>query len=105
MCFQEADSDTSTQFFNGQVDIKKEFGRGFFGETTMKGIINFTVNTVDDDYINTMIYSDKGKNYLLSRTFAADNVSDYFFIKPDQKNYYLVYSNTEGELSITSVKK
>ena len=87
---------TSTQFFNGQVDIKKEFGRGFFGETTMKGIINFTVNTVDDDYINTMIYSDKGKNYLLSRTFAADNVSDYFFIKPDQKNYYLVYSNTEG---------
>jgi hypothetical protein len=96
---------TFTKFFNDQVDIKKEFGRGLFGETTMKGIINFTVNTVDDDYINTMIYSVKGKNYLLSRTFAADNVSDYFFIKPDQKNYYLVYSNTEGELSITSVKK
>ncbi len=96
---------TSTQFFNDQVSNIKEFGRGFFGETTMKGIINFTVNSVDDDYINTMIYSDKGKNYLLSHTVAADNVSDYFFIKPEQKNYYLVYSNTEGELSITSVKK
>ncbi len=95
----------STQFFNNQLDVKKEFGRGFFGETTTKGIINFTVNTVDDYYINTMIYSDKGKKYLLSKTISADNVYDYFFIKPDQKNYYLVFSNTKGELLITSVKK
>ncbi len=95
----------STKFFNNQANVKNDFGRGFFGETTTKGIINFTVNTVDDDYINTIIYSEKEKSYLLSRTFPANYVSDYFFIKPDQKNYYLVYSNTEGELSITSVKK
>ena len=42
--------------------------------------------TVDDDYINTMIYSERGKTYLLSQTIAIDNVSDYFFIKPDKKN-------------------
>jgi len=95
----------SSNLFYDQVSNSKEFGRGFFGEIVLKGIINFSVNTIDDDYINTLIYSGRGKNYLLSRTVAADNVSDYFFIKPDQKNYYLVYSNTEGELSITSVKK
>ena len=95
----------SKQFFNNQIDAKKEFGKGLFGETTMKGIINFTVNTVDDDYINTLFYNERGKVYLLSQTVAADNVSDFFFMKLDQKNYYLVYSNTEGALSITLVKK
>lgn len=95
----------STNIFNDQANNSKEFGRGFFGEIVMKGIINFSVNTVDDDYINTLIYDGRAKNYQLSRTVSAENVSDYFFIKPDQKNYYLVYSNTEGEISITSIKK
>jgi hypothetical protein len=95
----------SSKIFNDQASKIKDFGRGFFGETTIKGIINFTVNTVDDDYINTIIYSEKEKSYLLRRTFAVDNVTDYFFIKPDQKNYYLVFTNAKGELSITSVKK
>ncbi len=95
----------ASKIFNDQVSNSSEFGRGFFGEIAMKGIINFSVNTADDDYINTLIYSGQGRNYLLSRTVNADNVADYFFIKPDQKNYYLVYSNKEGELLITSLKK
>jgi hypothetical protein len=37
--------------------------------------------------------------------FAAENVSDYFFARLDRKNYFLVYSNKAGGLSITSVKK
>ena len=52
-----------------------------------------------------MIYREKEKTYSLNQMLAAENVSDYFFARLDRKNYYLVYSNKEGGLSITSVKK
>jgi hypothetical protein len=95
----------SSKLFNDEQIVNREFGRGIFSEIILKGIINFSVNTTDDDYINTLIYSEKEKNYILSRTISANDVSDYFFLRIDQKNYYLVYSNEEGELLITSIKK
>lgn len=95
----------SAQLFKNQQNGKKEFERGFFGETSIKGIINFTLFSSDDNYINKMVYSEKEKSYLLSRMFAAENVSDYFFARLDRKNYYLIYSNKKGDLFITSVKK
>lgn len=91
-------------FRTSEGDIS-EFGRGFLGETSIKGIINFTVNRSDDNYINKMVYSENEKTYSLNQMFAAENVSDYFFARLDRKNYFLVYSNKEGGLSITSVKK
>jgi len=96
----------SNQLFRSAEENEKEFGRGFFGETSIKGIINFTVNSVDDNYINKMIYREKAKTYSLNQMLVADNVSDYFFARLDGKNYFLVYSNKkEGFLSITSLKK
>ena len=95
----------SSKFFNDVNITSSEFGRGKFGEINSKGIINFSVNTPGDDYINTLIFSEKDNGYLLSRTISASNVSDYFFLPIDQKNYYLVYSNQEGDLLITSAKK
>lgn len=95
----------SNQLFRSAEANEKEFGTGFFGEISIKGIINFTVNSVDDNYINRMIYREKAKTYSLNQMFAAENVSDYFFARLDRKNYYLVYSNKDGELSITSLKK
>ena len=93
------------KFFSTPNDIRKEFGRGRFSDIVMKGIINFSINTQDDDYINTLIYNEKEKNYVLNPTIKALDAYDYFFLKPDQKNYYLVYSNKEGELLIKSIKK
>ncbi|MCW8803732.1 MAG: VCBS repeat-containing protein [Ignavibacteriaceae bacterium] len=96
----------SNQLFRSAIENEKEFGRGFFGEASIKGIINFTVNSVDDNYINKMIYREKAKTYSLNQMLVAENVSDYFFARLDRKNYFLVYSNKkEGYLSITSLKK
>jgi hypothetical protein len=96
----------SNQMFGRTEEKRKEFGRGFFGETSIKGIINFTVSSDDDNYINKMIYREKEKAYSLNQMFAAENVSDYFFARLDRKNYYLVYSKKkEGCISITLLKK
>jgi hypothetical protein len=95
----------SNKFFRTLEGDKTEFGRGFLGETSIKGIINFTVNSEEDNYISKMIYREKEKTYSLNQMLAAENVSDYFFARLDRKNYYLVYSNKEGGLSITSIKK
>jgi len=95
----------SSNIFNDENIANKEFGRGVFSGMIMKGIINFSVNTLDDDYINALIFSEKDNGYLLSRIIPAIKVSDYFFLPIDQKNYYLVYSNQKGELLITSAKK
>lgn len=87
-------------------ETKKGLGKAYFGSTSVKGIINFTVNTTDDNYINKLIYSEKEKKYSLHQMFAAEDVSDYFFARLDKKNYYLVYSNKiEGYISIKSLKK
>ena len=97
---------TSNQVLTAVDENKKEFVRGFFGETSIKGIINFTVNSTDDNYINKLVYREKANTYSLNQMFAAENVSDYFFARLDRKNYYLVYSNKKkGYLSITSLKK
>ena len=97
---------TSNQVLTAVDENKKEFGRGFFGETSIKGIINFTVNSTDDNYINKLVYREKANTYSLNQMLAAENVSDYFFARLDRKNYYLVYSNKKkGCLSITSLKK
>lgn len=93
------------KFFNSPNDAWKEFGRGRFSDIIMKGIINFSIKTQEDDYINTLIYNEKEKNYILNSTIKADNAYDYFFLRPDQKKYYLVYSNEEGELLIKSIIK
>jgi len=93
------------KFFSTPNDIREEFGRGRFSDIVMKGIINFSINTQDDDYIYTLIYNEKEKNYVLNPTIKALDAYDYFFLKPDQKNYYLVYSNKEGELLLKSIKK
>lgn len=96
----------SNKLFRTSDGDKAEFGRGFLGETSIKGIINFTVNSSDDNYINKMVYREMEKTYSLNQMFAAENVSDYFFARLDRKNYFLVYSNKkEGYLSITSIKK
>jgi len=96
----------SNQVLSSAEKNGKEFGIGFFGETSIKGITNFTVNSVYDNYISKMIYRENEKTYSLNKMFAAENVSDYFFARLDRKNYFLVYSNKkEGYLSITSLKK
>lgn len=95
----------SDQVFRLDEENKKEFGRGFFGETSIKGMTNFTINSNNDNYIYKLVYREKERNFTLNQMFAAENVSDYFFAKLDRKNYYLVYSNKDGELSITSLKK
>ncbi|HSW53556.1 MAG TPA: VCBS repeat-containing protein [Ignavibacteriaceae bacterium] len=96
----------SNQLFRSVDENNIEFSRGFFGETSIKGIINFTLYSTDDNYINKLVYREKERTFSLNQMFAAENVSDYFFARLDRKNYYLVYSNKkEGYLSITSLKK
>lgn len=96
----------SDNLFKNQPKVEKEFTRGFFGETSIKGIINFTLFSSDDNYINKLVYREKERTFSLNQMFAAENVSDYFFARLDRKNYYLVYSNKkEGYISITSLKK
>jgi len=96
----------SNQIFNTTEQNVKDFGSGFFGETSIKDITNFTVNSADDNYIYKMIYREKEKTYSLNQMFAAENVSDYFFARLDRKNYFLVYSNNkESYISIKSLKK
>lgn len=101
----------------GSVDISKQirefsgnnklkFGRAFFGEISIKGIINFTVNSSNDNYIYKLIYRQIDKAFSLKQIIKAENVSDYFFARLDKKNYFLVYSNNkEGCISIKSLKK
>ena len=97
---------TNKTLFSTPIKYTKNFSRGFFGGTTIKGIISFTVNTIDDAYIYKLVFSEKEKSFTLRKMFEAKNVSDYFFARLDQKNYYLVYSNNkEGYLSILSLKK
>ncbi len=97
---------SSIQTKTSKEEINKELGRAYFGETSIKGIINFTVNSTIDNYINKLIYNEKERTYSLNQMFVAENVSDYFFARLDKKNYYLVYSNKmEGCLSIKSLKK
>ena len=97
---------TNTPLFSIPPKYIKKFGRGFFGATSIKGIINFTLNAEGDAYIYTLVYTEKQKTYLLRKMLEAKNVSDYFFARLDQKNYYLVYSNKkDGSLSISSLKK
>jgi len=96
-------SNTSDNF-RAKAGNNRQFSRGFFGETSIKGIINFTVFTADDNYINKMIFKEKEKKYSLSRMLAAEDVSDYFFARLDKKNYYLIYSNKEGSLFVTPIK-
>jgi hypothetical protein len=95
----------SDQIFSSINEDERELGRGFFGETSIKGIINFTVFTANDNYIYRMIFLEKEKKFSLSRMLAAENVSDYFFARLDKKNYYLIYSNKEGSLFVTPIKK
>jgi len=102
---------------SGKVSIQKllvnpvmnrmyRFRKGFFGETSIKGIMNFTLNDDDDSYIYKLVLGEKGKTYVLKHMLDAKNVSDYFFARLDKKNYYLVYSNkNEGCLSVLSSKK
>lgn len=85
---------------------KAEFGEAFFGETSIKGINNFTVNSLNDNYIYKLVYRQTDGIYFLNQLVAAENVSDYFITRLDRKNYYLVYSNKEkGCISIRSLKK
>lgn len=96
----------NTAIFNYPTKYIKKFDRGFFGGTTIKGIISFTVNALDDDYIYKLVFNEKEKTFSLRSMLDAKDVSDYFFARLDQKNYYLVYSNKkEGYLSILSLKK
>ena len=91
--------------FNPASDDIDKFNRGKFSETSIKGIINFTVNTENGSGIYKMIYNEKNKTYLIRRMLDAKDVSDYFFARLDKFNYYLVYSNKkEGCLSISSLK-
>lgn len=96
----------SNQLFRAVDENNIEFNRGFFGETSIKGIINFTLYSSDDNYIYKLVYREKERNFTLNQMFGAENVSDYFFARLDRKNYYLVYSNKkEGYISIRSLKK
>jgi len=96
----------SNQILSSAEKNGKEFSAGFFGETSIKGITNFTLYSSDDNYINKLVYREKERTFSLNQMFAAENVSDYFFARLDRKNYFLVYSNKkEGYLSITSLKK
>jgi len=97
---------TNTAILNYPIKYIKKFDRGFFGGTTIRGIISFTVNALDDDYIYKLVFNEKEKTFSLRSMLDAKDVSDYFFARLDQKNYYLVYSNKkEGFLSISSLKK
>lgn len=90
---------------SGNKEVR-QFSRGYFGATSIKGIINFTVNAKNDDYIYRLVFNDTQDEYKLKNFLSAENVGDYFFAKLDNKNYYLVYSNKkEGHLSVTPVKK
>jgi len=102
-----ADKISITKQFNDlEENQKTEFGNGFFGETSIKGIINFTVNSLNDGYINKLIYQQNENSYALRKMFAAQNVSDYFIARLDKKNYFLIYSNKEEScISIHSLKK
>ncbi|MBK9098205.1 MAG: VCBS repeat-containing protein [bacterium] len=85
---------------------KPEFGKAFFGETSIKGINNFTVNSINDNYIYKLVYRQTDNTYLLNQMFPAENVSDYLFARLNKKNYFLVYSNKEENcISIRSLKK
>lgn len=96
----------SNQLFKSLDENNIGISKGFFGETSIKGIINFTLYNSADNYISKLVYREKERTFSLSQMFAAENVSDYFFARLDRKNYYLVYSNKkEGYLSITSLKK
>jgi hypothetical protein len=102
---------------SGQVRISKkiiepkeskriEFGNAYFGETSIKSIINFTINSISDNYIYKLIYRQNEKLHALNQMFVAENLSDYLFARLDKKNYFLVYSNKKkGCISIKSLKK
>jgi hypothetical protein len=96
----------NTPLFSFPVKNMFKFGRGFFGATSIKGINSFTLNAEGDAYIYKLVFNEKQKIYLLRKMLDAKNVSDYFFARLDQKNYYLIYSNKNGgNLSISSLKK
>ena len=97
---------TNTTLFNSPIKYIKKFTRGYFGGTSIKGIISFTVKAMDDAYIYKLVFNEKEKAFTLRKMLDANDVSDYFFGRLDQKNYFLVYSNKkEGCLSILSLKK
>lgn len=91
---------------NGNPDGNKFLGKGHFSETSLTGVINFTVYNLDDKYLKRLSISANGENYSFIKMLAAENVSDYFIARLDQNKYYLVYSNKkEGCISISSLKK
>jgi hypothetical protein len=83
----------------------KQFSNGYFGPSGPDGVFGFTV-VKGDDSIHRLIYNANEKAYSLVKLLAAENVSDYFIARLDQKKYYLVYSDKkEGCLSISSLIK
>ena len=97
---------TNTKWFNPPINYIKKFSRGYFGGTSIKGIISFTTKAMDDAYIYKLVFNENEKAFTLRKMLDAKDVSDYFFARLDQKNYYLVYSNKkEGCLSVLSLKK
>ena len=97
---------TNTTLFSAPIKYIKKFNRGYFGGTSIRGIISFTINAIDDAYIYKLVFNEKGKAFTLRKMLDAKDVSDYFFARLDQKNYYLVYSDKkEGFISIISLKK
>jgi hypothetical protein len=94
----------STPIIEGDLVQNVKFGRGFFGDIRNAGIINFTINSIDDDYIYTLIFNDQDSNYHLKPLIFKENISDYIYMNLKQKSY-LVYSNKTGELSISLLKK
>ena len=94
----------STPIIEGDLVQNVKFGRGFFGDIRNAGIINFTINSIDDDYIYTLSFNDQDSNYHLKPLVFKENISDYIFMNLKQKSY-LVYSNKTGELSISLLKK
>jgi len=94
----------STPIIEGDLVQNVKFGRGFFGDIRNAGIINFTINSIDDDYIYTLSFNDQDSNYHLKPLVFKENISDYIFMNLKQKSY-LVYSNKTGELSISLLQK
>jgi len=94
----------STPIIESDPAQNMKFGRGFFGDIRNAGIINFTINSIDDDYIYTLIFNDQDSNYHLKPLVFKENISDHIYMNLKQKSY-LVYSNTAGELSISLLKK